>query len=297
MRSAYLPLALAVGFVSLGSVLIRVAAAPALSVSFHRMGLAVLCLAPFAARSARRAWPALSPGHRLALAGSGIALAVHFATWIASLSYTSVAASVLLVNTAPLFAAGLSRALLGERVRPAVLAALGVALLGAGLIAAGDWTGAAGSLGGILLALAGAVTLAVYHVIGRGLRDALPLPAYVLGVWSVAAVVLGGLALGSGAPLAGFSTRTWLAFLALALLPTLAGHGLVNLALRGLPAPTVGLFLLGEPVAASALAWLVLGETPGALTLAGGAVVLAALVLVLATEGGAPPGAAQSSSR
>lgn len=281
MTSPYAPLALAVLLVSFGSVLIRLAAAPPLAVSFYRIALAALCLVPFAAAEAPSSWRRLGPRRRLVLLASGVALALHFATWVASLSYTSVAASVLLVNTAPLFAVGLSRLFLHERVPSVVLGAIGLALGGAGLIAAGDWRGDAGSLGGILLALAGAVTLAAYHVIGRGLREALPLNAYVLGVWGVAAATLLAFCLVARTPLAGYPARTWLLFLALALVPTLGGHGLVNRSLRALPAPTVGLFLLGEPLGASGLAWLVLGEVPGAWTLAGGVVVLLALVLVL----------------
>ena len=281
MASPYVPLALAVLLVSFGSVLIRLAAAPALAVSFYRIGLAALLLAPFAIRDLRASWPRLSGRRRLVLVASGVALALHFATWVASLSYTSVAASVLLVNTAPLFAVVFSWGALRESVSGAVLAAIAIALLGAGLIARGDWTGEAASLGGILLALAGAVTLAAYHVIGRGLREALPLNAYVLGVWSVAAATLLALCLAGGVPLGGYPARTWLLFLALAVVPTLGGHGLVNRSLRLLPAPTVGLFLLGEPLGASALAGLLLGEVPGPWTLAGGAVVLSALALVL----------------
>lgn len=281
MTSPYFPLALAVVFVSFGSVLIRLAGAPPLAVSFYRIALAALCFAPFALGDVRRAWVTLTKPRRAILAASGIALALHFATWVASLSYTSVAASVLLVNTAPLFAVGFSRVFLHERVSGVVLTAIGLAFLGAGLIAVGDWTGTAGSLGGILLALVGAVTLAAYHVIGRGLREALPLRAYVFGVWSVAALTLAVVCVAGRVPLGGFSPKTWLCFLALALVPTLAGHGLVNKSLRALPAPTVGLFLLGEPLGASALAWAVLGEVPGAWTLAGGFVVLIALSLVL----------------
>jgi len=283
--SPWLSLALAVCFVSFGAVLVRLAAAPPLAVSFFRVALASLALAPFAARDARRSWPALSLRARLLLAGSGTALAVHFATWIASLSFTSVASSTLLVNTAPLFAIALSRLFLRERVSSSVLVATPVALAGAALIALGDWTGSPGSLRGNLLALAGAASVAAYQVIGRGLRDALPLRAYVLGVWSTAAVVLAGLAFALNVPLAPFPPRTWLALLALALVPTIGGHGLVNRSLRGLPAPTVGLFLLGEPLLASLLAFLVFGETPGAWTLSGGAVVLAALAFVVARRG------------
>lgn len=280
-RSPYATLALAVLCVSSGAILVRYAQAPALSVAFYRVTLASLLVTPFALGPLRAAWPKLGQRRRLVLAAAGLALALHFATWIASLSYTSVAVSVLLVNTAPAFAVLLSRVFLGEGVGPIVLGSIALALAGAGLIAAGEWSGGAASLRGALLALAGAVALAVYHVIGRGLRDALPLNAYILGVWGTAALSLALLALALGAPFGGHPATTWLAFLALALLPTLAGHGLVNASLRRLPAPTVGLFLLGEPVAASALAWLLFTEVPGPWTLGGGLVVLAALAAVV----------------
>jgi drug/metabolite transporter (DMT)-like permease len=280
--SPWVVLATAVLFVSFGAILVRLAAAPPLAVSFYRVALASVLLLPFAGREARRSWPGLDTRRRLLLVAAGIALALHFATWIASLSYTTVASSVLLVNTAPVFAIALSRVFLHEKPSGTVLAAVPVAFAGAALIAYGDWTGSPGSLLGNSLAVAGAATVALYQVIGRGLRDALPLDAYVLGVWGTAALALAALARGFGVPLGGYPGRTWLVFLALALVPTLGGHGLVNKSLRSLPAPTVGLFLLGEPVIASLLAWLLLAEAPGPWAVAGGAVVLAALGLVLA---------------
>ena len=280
--SPYVTLSVAVLFVSFGAILVRLAAAPPLAVSFYRVALASLLLLPFAGKDARRSWPALGGRQRLLLVGSGLALALHFATWIASLSYTTVASSVLLVNTAPLFAVALSRVFLRERSSATVLASIPLAFLGAALIAYGDWTGSPGSLLGNGLAVLGAVTVALYQVIGRGLRDALPLNAYVLGVWGTAALALAALSRGAGVLLGGYPTRTWAVFLALAVVPTLGGHGLVNKSLRAVPAPTVGLFLLGEPVIASLLAWLLFRETPGAWTLAGGAIVLAALGVVAA---------------
>jgi drug/metabolite transporter (DMT)-like permease len=128
------------------------------------------------------------------------------------------------------------------------------------------------------------VTLSLYHVIGRGLRAALPLDAYVLSVWATAAATLAALSLVARVSLGGYSLRTLGLFLALAVIPTLAGHGLVNRSLRVVPAPTVGLFLVGEPVGATILAYLTLREVPGAWTMAGGTVVLAALVLLARAE-------------
>jgi len=281
VRTPYVPLALAVLCVSSGAILVRYAQAPALAVAFHRVFLASVLLLPFAGRAAHGSWPSLTRPQRLALLGSGLALALHFATWIASLSFTSVAVSVLLVNTAPVFAIVLSRLALKESIPLVVQASIGVALIGASLIALGDWSGTPRSLTGAALALAGAVAMAVYHVIGRGLRAALPLNAYILGVWASSAFVLALLGLGVGTPLFDHPPRTYAALLALAVIPTLGGHGLVNRSLRFLPAPTVGLFLLGEPLGASILAYLLFGEAPGAWTLAGGAVVVAALAVVV----------------
>ena len=278
--SPYLTLGAAVACISVGSILVRLAHAPALAVAFYRIFLATLLLAAFALPALVRSWRGLSRAQVAALLGAGVALGIHFATWIASLSFTSVAASVLLVNMAPLFTLLLARIVLGERVSRAVRVAMTLAVGGAVLIAVGDWAG--GSLLGDGLALAGAVTLSLYHVAGRGLRQALPLPAYVLGVWGTAALTIALIALFAHVPLGGYAPRTLGVFLALAVVPTLLGHGLVNRSLRRLPAPTVGLFLLGEPVLASLLAYAVFGERPGAWALAGGAVILGALAVVTA---------------
>jgi drug/metabolite transporter (DMT)-like permease len=282
-RGPYLTLVAGVLCVSFGSILVRLASAPPLAVSFHRVFLASLILAPFACLPLLRALRRLPVRQRVLLVGAGLALAVHFATWIASLSYTSVASSVLLVNTTPLFTLGLSRILLGESVPAVVSRAIVLAMGGAGLIAAGDWAAGSDSLFGDALALVGAVTLSAYHIVGRGLRDALPLGAYVLGVWATAAAILALIATLARVTLTAYPVRTFGVFLALALVPTLGGHGLVNRALRALPAPTVSVFLLGEPVGATLLALAIFGEAPTPWTLAGGAVVLLALVLVART--------------
>jgi drug/metabolite transporter (DMT)-like permease len=129
----------------------------------------------------------------------------------------------------------------------------------------------------------------VYHVVGRGLRGALPLPAYVLGVWTTAAATLALLCLAMGSPMRPPSAA-WPWLFALAVVPTIGGHGLVNAVLRELPAPTVGLFLLGEPLGAALLAYFVLGEVPGPFTLGGGALVLLALAALVRGAGtGARP--------
>ena len=140
---------------------------------------------------------------------------------------------------------------------------MAVALAGAALIAAGDWADRRRPCRAPASPSRGRSRCPLYHVIGRGLREALPLPAYVLGVWATAAATLAVLARAAGAPFTGLPPRTFAGLLALALVPTVAGHGLVNRSLRRFPAPTVGLFLLGEPVAAAPLAYARLRRAPG----------------------------------
>jgi drug/metabolite transporter (DMT)-like permease len=279
--AVYLPLLLAVACVSSASIFVRLAAAPALAVAFHRLFQASVLLSPFGGKPLLVSWRTLPSSRRVAILGAGVALALHFATWIASLSYTSVASSVLLVNTAPLFSIVLTRLALREPVPRVVVSATLFAIAGAALIALGDWQASAHSLKGDLLALVGAVTLSLYHVTGRGLRAALPLNAYVLAVWGSAAATLALLSAAGRVPLVGFAPGTWAAFGALAVIPTLGGHGLMNRALRTLSAPTVGLFLLGEPIGAAILAYFIFGEVPSVTTWLGGAIVIAALALVV----------------
>jgi drug/metabolite transporter (DMT)-like permease len=283
-RHPYLVVLAAVVCVSSGSILVRLAQAPALAVAFYRVALASLLVSPFALRPLADHVPRMPSGQLASLLGAGLALGIHFATWIESLSLTSIASSVLIVNAAPVVTLLLSRIVLKETPPKAVLVAIAIALAGVLRIAWGDWGGGRDPVTGDLLAFAGAVSLSVYHVIGRGLRQALPLGAYILGVWATSALVLAVLATLLGVHLTGYPPRTAGVFLALALIPTIAGHGLVNLSLRLLPAPTVGLFLLGEPVGASILAYLLFAEVPTSSTLTGGAVVL--LGLALATRGG-----------
>lgn len=285
LRRSYLLLALAVVCVSSGALFVRLAAAPALAVAFYRVALAALVVLPFGAHGLLTQAGHLARRDVLLTVAAGLALALHFATWIASLSYTSVAASVLLVNTTPLFSAVGAALHLHERPPRSLAAALPLALLGALVIAGGDgFSGGTRPLLGDALALCGAFTLAMYHVLGRGLRAAWTLTSYVLAVWAIAALGLLALTLATATPLHGFPATTWLTFLALALLPTVAGHGLVNRSLRVLDAPTVGLFMLGEPVGATLLVWLVTGERPSPTILLGGTLVLAALAWVVRTR-------------
>ncbi len=266
--------------------LIRLATAPPLAIAAWRLTVASLLLAPaFAASRGRAEWARLGGAERRIAALAGVALALHFASWITSLRLTSVAASVVLVSLSPVFAWIFSRAFLGERPTRRQLLGIALAIAGAAVIAAGDARHPGhGALWGDALALAGAVFGGAYFVIGRRLRADLGLVAYITPVYGVAAVVLLAWAALRGEAFVAYPSGDWAIFVALALGPMIVGHGGLNYALRYLPAYTVNVAALGEPVGASLIAWFLpaIAEPPGAAAVLGGVVALAGIALTLA---------------
>lgn len=274
-------LLVAVLAMSWGGPLVRYATAPALVVAAWRVAFSVLFIAVVVLlRDRGRRVRALS-GRDWALGvASGAFLAGHFWSWIASLSLTTVASSVVLVNTQPVFVAILSVALLGERPSRRQWAGIGVAVVGAGIIGWGDFAGGRDPLVGDLLAVAGAIFVSLYYVIGRRLRQRLDLWSYIAVVYgAAAAVLLGAAAAHPAVEVTGYPTTDWMVFLALAAGPMMIGHTGVNYALRFVPAYVANLALLGEPIGATLLAWWLPGirEAPGPNLLLGGALVLAGI--------------------
>jgi len=290
--------------VSTASIMIRFAQreAPSLAIAAWRLSLAALVLAPFALSRRRAELTSLTHKERLLAVFSGLFLAIHFAAWISSLSFTSVASSVVLVSTAPLWVALLAPLFLKEPLPSVMLVGLLLALLGSAIVGVSDscaWTSAglacpgldeflrAKSFLGDLLALVGAFSVAGYLLIGRGLRSRLSLLSYIFVVYGVAAVALLVVALLFGLPLFGFSPTTYLWLLGLALVPQLIGHTSYNWALAYLPAAFVSIVVLGEPVGSSILAYFILDEKITILKLIGALLILVGIYLA-ARAGSAP---------
>lgn len=274
--------------VSWAAIFIRLAEAPALSISAYRLLFAAAPVLAFALVRGRAELSRLSRRDRTLLAGSGVSLGLHFATWIASLELTSVASSVMLVTTQPVWVALLAWTVVRERIGPKMAAGIGLSLLGSGLVAGADLALSAEALWGDVLAIAGAIFAAIYFVLGRKVRATLSLGTYVGVVYAIAAVSLLPMAAFAGAPLSGFSERTWLMLVLLAVVPQLIGHSLLNWSLRYVSAPFVSVAILAEPVISSALAVPLLGEKPGWLQLAGGAVTLLGVYVAAREEAERP---------
>ncbi len=279
-------LSVAVVAVSLAAIFIRLADAPGVVVAWWRMAVAATVLAPVAVRALRR-----TPLTRTTLVptvAAGVLLGVHFATWISSLSYTSVAASVALVSTTPLWMALLSWAFLKQAPTLTVLVGVLLAVAGGAVIGFGDALGTTASaqspapLLGDALALVGAVAVAGYLLLGRVAQQrGLSLDAYAGVAYAVAALVLLPMPLIVGVTYVAYPPATFAWIVALALVPQLIGHTGINYAMRHGDPTRVATATLLEPVGAGLLAFLVFTEVPGTVTLVGAAVLLVGVVLTV----------------
>ncbi len=285
-----IPLALtaAVLGISISGPLVRLSRAEPLAIAVWRMGLTLAVVGTVAvATGTWRQYRELSRADLLAAFGAGAFLAMHLWSWIVSIGMTSVAASVVLVNVHPIVVALGSAIWLGEKPTRTQIIGIAIALGGAVLLAFGDAHGGTSSAGGAralegdALAVFGAITVALYLLLGRRLRQKLDVWPYVTLVYGVCFALLLVVALAQGVTLAPQPPRELVLFAAMAIGPTILGHTAYNWALRHVRAYIVSVTVLGEPVGATLLAALIpsIAEVPGALTLTGGAIVLAGILL------------------
>ena len=229
--------------------------------------------------------------HILYLVLAGLFLSGHFLFWITSLKHTSVLSSVVIVTTNPIFIGIASYILFKEKPSRGLVAAVFIAVVGGGLIALSDAGTGAGSLYGDLMALCGAVMASCYFLIGRKVRREVHVLSYITPVYAVAAVVLVALALLTGHRFSGYDGSTYLCFLLLAIVPQLLGHGSLNWALRYTSATTVAVFILGEPIGSSVLAFFALDESVAPLQVCGGVLILVGIFLAVREPGVHEPAA------
>ena len=291
-------MAIGVVAISTSPILIRVAAMPALALAFWRCLAGAAVLAPFARRGRAGG---LARGDLALLGPAGVFLAAHFALWNASLALTSVGAATTLVSCTPLFV-GIGARFLGEAPGRRTWAGIALATVGAvvigvsdalaGPVAGAQATGASGLLGDVL-AFAGAAAVAVYLLIGRVMRQRLPVSTYAASVYGTAAAVLLPACLLTGSSLGGYAAGSWLAVAGVVIGPQLLGHTVFNSLLTSVSATVVSVVLLIEPVGATALAWLLFHELPAAGFWVGAPLVLAGSWLaIIGEQAGAGPEAA-----
>ncbi len=290
----YLIVPIGIVAVSTASLLIRFSQeyASSITIAAFRMGLAATILLPFTLIKYRQELKTLSRSNILFALLAGLLLAVHFASWITSLEYTSVASSVVLVTTTPLWVTLLAPFFLGEKTPGIALVGLVIALLGGFIIAISDvcvwipggincqstiWSLGSKALLGDALALLGAIAGAAYLMIGRHLRRQISLTPYIFLVFSAAAIflVIAMFIMDGLPPIYPDKVYGWL--LLLAIVPQLLGHSIFNWSLKYLPTGYVSANLLGEPIGSTILAYFFLNEKPPAVKIIGAILILAGI--------------------
>ncbi|WP_243668269.1 DMT family transporter [Vulcanisaeta sp. JCM 16161] len=245
----YLVLAVAVVAISWASILILLSGAQPIAVAFWRTAIAAAVLSPLLVIERKNNAYTPSMNELVLMVISGVALATHFMTWIESLYLTTVAASTTLVSTYPIFTLAMGK-LIGERVGKRSIMGTLTAFLGIVLITVPEFYVSMKALIGDLLALAGAVSGAVYFLVGRFIRVRASLATYTVPVYSVSAVTTLIVGLIMHTRFWPYPLYTWFYISMIVLGPMLLGHTLLNYSLRYSRAITVTTSTLGEPIGA-----------------------------------------------
>jgi drug/metabolite transporter (DMT)-like permease len=258
----YLAVLVGVLAVSFSALFVRLTTAPALIIATYRLFFAFLFLAPYALFRYRTELATISWQQRGLAAGSGLCLALHLVTWFISLRYTSIASSVVLVTTQPVFVVIGSWIFFRERVSRLAMVGGVLALFGSFIIGAADFQIGREAFWGDMLALAAAVFVSGYLLIGRRLRGTVALPVYTFYTYGSSALALIIASVATGTPFAPYPARDWLIFMALAIVCTVIGHTVFNWVLRYVQASVVSVSVLGEPLGAILWASIFLREYP-----------------------------------
>ncbi|MBB5324421.1 drug/metabolite transporter (DMT)-like permease [Anoxybacillus tepidamans] len=262
--------------VSTSAIFVKWAQAPAAVTAFYRLFFTILFMTPFffpywreLRKISKRDW--------LFSVVSGVLLAFHFILWFASLDYTSVTSSVVLVTLQPLFAFIGGYVFFKEKLTVGAFFSGLLAILGSMIISWGDFQISGKALFGDILALLACAMVTGYWLVGQDLRKRLSLMTYTYVVYGVSSFTLFVYVLGFRYPLFSYSKTDWLCFILLAIVPTLLGHSLMNWSVKWVSAATISMSILFEPVGAAILAYFLLGEMIQPSQWIGGILILAGI--------------------
>ena len=278
---AYLALLVGVISVSFAAIFIRLAEAPPLVIAAYRLTIASLVLIPLTYKKTMLSFKQLSGRDSLLLLLGSFSLALHFGLWITSLSYTSIASSVILVTCHPAFVAVISYFLWHEVLDRLTIGGMVIAFVGIILINYGGFSFGSQAILGNVLALVAGFAMGGYLIIGGQLRTRIEILPYLTIIYAGTAVILLLATAGFGHQFTGYSGMTYLMMVLLAVVPQLIGHSSFNLAVRLIPVTFVSVAILGEPVGATLLGYFILHEVPTASELIGGILILAGIFIVL----------------
>ena len=277
----YITLFIGVLAVSFAAIFIRLADAPPLVIAAYRLTIASIILIPLAPVKSVKSLKILSKRDMLFILLSSVFIALHFWLWITSLSYTSIASSVILVTSHPVFVAIISYFLWGERLGKLAIGGISVALAGVIFINYGGFTFSSTAFRGDLLALVAGFAMGAYLIIGGQLRARIDILPYLTIIYTCSAAILLAATMICGYSLFGYSPITYAMLILLALVPQLVGHSSLNIAVRLIPVTFVSIAILGEPIGATTLGYFFLNEIPTASEIAGGVLILCGIFMVM----------------
>lgn len=279
---------------SSGAILVRLAQGlgiPSMWIAALRLLLATLLLCPLILSRHRSVLWKLTSTQWLACAGAGLFLAIHFGAWIQSLEYTSIASSVVLVSTTPIWVSLFSGLTGRERVDRRLVLGLCLAVIGGVIVTLSEvclistnglacqLTGSH-TLAGNLLALCGGVMAAGYLMVGKRVQEQMPTTVYIFLVYGIAGLVLLVSSLLVLGPAISIPPQGWMWLLGLAVIPQLIGHTSYNWSLRHFPATYVSTAMQAEPIGSTMLGILLFAEIPSAVKVLGGVVILVGILIV-----------------
>ncbi len=259
--------------VSFAAIFIRFSDSHPIAIAFYRMLFASLILLLFIPKYIEEI-RLISKRDIIILLTTGLFLAVHFSAWFASLKYTTVASSVVLVSAHPLIVAWISSWYLNEKTTKIAIFGIIIAMFGIVIMTFSDYTVGRLALFGDVLALIGMLAVAGYLIRGREMRKKMSLIPYAFIVYSSSALFLAFFSILFSTTFKIYAPREYIIFLALAIIPTMFGHTLYNWALKYVKASFVSVSLISEPVLSSIFAFLIFSEVPPTLTIVGAAVTL-----------------------
>lgn len=270
--------------ISAASILIKLCPAPALVIATYRLTFASAFFWIVVFVRKKPIWQDYSRKQLGFASISGLFLTLHFATWVSSLKLTSVASSVVLVQSSPIFVVIGGYFFLKEKINLKMFLGILLTIAGAVVISVHDLAFSQAQFRGNLLAISGAVGAAGYILSGRKLRAQLDTLQYVTVVYSLTALLLLMMTVGAGNSLFDYDLKTFGLFLAIALVPQVIGHTVFNWALKYFSATTVSIIILGEPIGASILAIIFLAEGLDLIKILGGVIIILGVVLVILFE-------------
>ena len=281
-RTDLTALAIAIVAVSSSGPMIAACAAPALAIAFWRCFIGATVTAPLAWLKNQEIWRNLTKRDLAGAALAGFFLGLHFAAWIPSLRYTSIAASTAIVATQVVWAALIAHGL-GVKAPGKEWFGIAISLIGVIMLTGIDVSLNPTALIGDLLALLGAMFAAAYMTVGQRVRKNIPTSVYTTLVYAAAAAVLLVFVLVSNSPLTGYAARDWILILGLTAIAQLLGHTLMNMALRSLSATTISLAILLEMPGAVLIAWFWPGQQPPWQIFPAVVLIMTGLVIVISS--------------